>query len=342
MGELAVVRQFATHDPEQAAEWLRRSYSNHRWARLPGNPDTFRYSHKTIDCGPFVVGYADHALHLRNEWDPADELLMFVHVLGGRLTVGAGSSDTEAGAGDVVAFGPTGDWWSTWVDPKAVYLRVSRSEFLRSTAQLTGRTPRFDIARAQVPAASQRWKHLLRYASEFAGVAAAADCTLATREIFRTLVATAVETFPVEVAPTGGAAAPPAAVRRAIEYLHAHAGADLDLVDIARAAGVGPRALQRAFRRWSDTTPLGYLRTVRLQRAHEELVAPPDGATVASVAMRWGFHHAGRFAADYQRAFGVSPQCTLHPHRARNEPQPRVNGSRVPPVSSTHTALVRV
>ena len=57
-------------------------------------------------------------------------------------------------------------------------------------------------------------------------------------------------------------------MRLAVAYIETHAGEDLSLLDIARAASITPRALQYAFRRNLDTTPLGYARRVRLDRAN--------------------------------------------------------------------------
>ncbi|ANZ40367.1 hypothetical protein BBK82_34440 [Lentzea guizhouensis] len=67
--------------------------------------------------------------------------------------------------------------------------------------------------------------------------------------------------------------------------------------------------MQLAFRRHLDLTPMAYLRQVRLGRAHEDLLA--GGGPVTSVAHRWGYAHAGRFAVDYRRAYGVPPSETL-------------------------------
>jgi AraC-like DNA-binding protein len=55
-----------------------------------------------------------------------------------------------------------------------------------------------------------------------------------------------------------------------------------------------------------------YLREVRLLRIHSELrEVDPDTVTVGALASRWGFLHAGRFAAAYKRKFGCSPSTTL-------------------------------
>ena len=94
-------------------------------------------------------------------------------------------------------------------------------------------------------------------------------------------------------------------LRRAIAYADDNADRDITTADMAAVAGVRPRALQYAFRRYRDTTPLQYLRQVRLQRAHRDLqAADPNRTTVAAVAARWGFTNPGRFSTDYRTAYG--------------------------------------
>jgi len=107
------------------------------------------------------------------------------------------------------------------------------------------------------------------------------------------------------------------AVRRAVEMIECESAAELTVTTLAKAVGVSPRTLQSGFQRDLDMTPAGYIKQVRLSRAHDELTAalPSDGTTVADVAMRWGFHHVGRFAGYYREQFGVSPSLTLQSRR---------------------------
>ncbi|WP_187683240.1 helix-turn-helix domain-containing protein [Nocardia wallacei] len=105
----------------------------------------------------------------------------------------------------------------------------------------------------------------------------------------------------------------PGTVRRALSYMETHVRDDIAVADIAAAAFVTVRALQLAFRRHLDTTPMAYLRRLRLHGAHEQLVATTSGdrATVTAIAAEWGFAHPGRFAAMYRRHYGRSPAGVL-------------------------------
>ncbi len=105
----------------------------------------------------------------------------------------------------------------------------------------------------------------------------------------------------------------PQPLRRALLFIDEHAGEPITLNEIAAAARLSPRGVQAAFRRHLDTTPLAYLRGVRMERAHRDLegAQPANSESVATIAARWGFTHLGRFAIDYRRRFGSYPSQTL-------------------------------
>lgn len=312
--------QVATTDPDEAHSWLSSAYADHS-ARLAGRSEAFRFSHSVVDCGTFKVGVCRHTMTLYGEWDPLDDQLLFSHLLSGRFVIGCTGSEVAAGPGDVFSYDPDVTMGVEWSDIRMAQVRIDRAAFDRTAAELVGDdrlglTTSFDLARAASEAKAQNWRRFMQYVTSDVAVSPVVQGSpLVLAQVFRTIVATALETFPhTTVDPTGRHGFVPAgAVRRAVAYIDEHAGADIDLTAIADAAGVGPRALQRAFRRSLETTPLEYLRSVRMRRAHEELQAAQagGGTTVVAVAARWGFGHPGRFAVDYRSRFGCSPSETL-------------------------------
>lgn len=111
---------------------------------------------------------------------------------------------------------------------------------------------------------------------------------------------------------TDRADARPVLLRKAISYIEGNAQTGITVTDIAAAVHVTPRALQYMFRRYLDTSPMAYLRRVRLDHAHRELAeADPTADTVNAVAHRWGFFHTGRFSALYRQTYGCTPSATL-------------------------------
>ncbi|ODU06442.1 MAG: hypothetical protein ABS81_04365 [Pseudonocardia sp. SCN 72-86] len=103
------------------------------------------------------------------------------------------------------------------------------------------------------------------------------------------------------------------AVDEAVEVVRADPVRHLTTVSLAAGVGVSVRALQAGFREILDTTPHAYILDARLRRAREELQSARagKGCSVAVVARRWGFVNLGRFASNYEQAYGEKPSDTL-------------------------------
>ncbi len=104
----------------------------------------------------------------------------------------------------------------------------------------------------------------------------------------------------------------PRQVRRAEEYIEAHAAEPLTLADIARAAGVSARSLQVTFKEYRGISPMESLRRRRFDLARQQLMTAGPEARVASIVGGLALAGAGgRFSVDYRRRFGESPSETL-------------------------------
>lgn len=101
-------------------------------------------------------------------------------------------------------------------------------------------------------------------------------------------------------------------VAHAVELMRADLAYPWTVAELAVATAVSARGLHEGFRRTLDTTPIAYLRRLRLEKVREELVvAPPGSTSVTDIAARWGFAHLGRFAAAYRREYGERPSDTM-------------------------------
>ncbi|RZL78923.1 MAG: AraC family transcriptional regulator [Rhodococcus sp. (in: high G+C Gram-positive bacteria)] len=107
-------------------------------------------------------------------------------------------------------------------------------------------------------------------------------------------------------------AARPRTVKSALDAMHAHPEESWTVRALADLSGVSVRTLQDGFARYVGASPMAYLRGIRLERAHEELVAAdPRYNAVSDIAYHWGFRHLGRFSIEYRKRYGQSPSVTL-------------------------------
>lgn len=103
----------------------------------------------------------------------------------------------------------------------------------------------------------------------------------------------------------------PVHIRNAIDYMNANIDRQLTMTEIANSVGISVRSLRQGFLQHKNMTPRHYLRRIRLDAVHAELMQPCNTLPVSTVAMKWGFSHVGRFATQYEAAYGVAPSETV-------------------------------
>ncbi|WP_018680459.1 helix-turn-helix transcriptional regulator [Actinokineospora enzanensis] len=305
--------EFETTDPDLAHEQLLAAYDH--GLRMSGFTGARPMRHRRTEAGAFAVD--DLALPLDLAFS-ADELaLMILQVESGHVERTLAGVENRIGPGDVLVHTqPAMKFRARTIDVVCRPVRLDTALFNQITTAPSGLI-RFTGYRPRTPGTAAHWKRTVHYLNEnLRENPEAAGHELVLGNTARLLAATALATFPntAVIEPNGVDRhdAGPAALRRAIAYLEEHADEDVVVADLARAARVTIRAVQLAFRRHLDTTPMAYLRRVRLEHAHRELRdADPARETVAAVAARWGFANPGRFAAYYRVAFGVTPARTL-------------------------------
>ncbi len=125
------------------------------------------------------------------------------------------------------------------------------------------------------------------------------------------LISTVLEMLPNNYNEPKVAAAPcavPRSVRKAEEYMRAHADQPVTVEDLALHAGCSERALHNAFKSFRQKSPMTVLRDIRLEGAHDDLKA--GESAIADIVSKWGFSNPGRFAKLYTEKFGRKPSQT--------------------------------
>jgi AraC family transcriptional regulator, ethanolamine operon transcriptional activator len=104
---------------------------------------------------------------------------------------------------------------------------------------------------------------------------------------------------------------------RAEAFLRRSLDEPVRIEDVCAAVHASRPALHRSFRAALGTSPMAYLKSLRLSAARKDLERARRATTVAAVAMRRGFFRLGCFSADYRAMFGENPSETLARARGR-------------------------
>lgn len=306
--------EFSTTDPELAREFLNQTYGMQ--VLVSNREGMTRLAATVTDAGPFTVSDMTLPGDLTFGITGSDTVSIDT-VIAGTVQVDQAKDTNRYQPGDVML----GSW------PQASF--TSRTHRVRGRAltlpvsllyTVAGRAPsaplRFVSPRPASAADRTRWTSITGYIDTLLASPAAAASPLIIGSAARLLAATVLVAFPnswdTDPAARDRTDASTATLRRAIAFIDEHAARDISVADVAAAAHVTIRAVQIAFRRHYGTTPAGYLRRVRLDRARQDLLAAdPARESVTAVAYRWGFASPGQFTAAYQQAYGVTPDQTL-------------------------------
>ena len=315
--------RFETADPECAHAFIQRNYVDYR-VRFSVSPEGFAFAQSMIGVDEFSVV----RMRMRDSMalKQADTVcfrdkLVIPQVFSGWLEFGLGQETIRASRAQPVLLPTSGSIEAAWHNFDLGFVTLDPAVVADYAAGASG----IDLAGVEFtgmqpvsPLLASHWQAVVNHVTrEVLPNCEAMASPLIRGQTQRLLAASVLATFPntavAALTESRVGVVEPPALRRAVAFIDAHAGEDIGMAQIAKAAGISPRGLQRAFRQYRDTAPMQYLHRVRLEHAHRQLLAadPSRGDTVSAIAARWGFAHAGRFSAVYHAAYGVLPSHTL-------------------------------
>jgi len=308
-----------TTDVDAAYEALSSIYGVLRFA-TPGERPYLRIDQDQL--GPVTLHHLTFTMECNIDGPPLGEYF-FGQLIGGNVRYHRSDGGWESPAyraGDVfLALQPDIPWRGEIVNAELEFASLGIPLLAQVADSAPGRrvTPiRFTGYQPATAQDASRWLSAFSFVRDYVRGTPAADQPLITGAAARLLAATALSVFPnnslADPTVEDRHDASPPTLRRAVVFIDDNAHRDISIADIAAAAFVTTRAVQLAFRRHMDTTPMDYLRRVRLAHAHRELVTgDPAHESVTAVAYRWGFANPSRFAILYRQTYGVSPRHTL-------------------------------
>lgn len=94
-------------------------------------------------------------------------------------------------------------------------------------------------------------------------------------------------------------------IRRAMAYIRDHAAERVTVEALARHVSMSPSHFAHRFRAVARTSPIQYLKQVRMQRAR--LMLMNEGARPSEVAERVGYASVAHFTREFRSNFGQTP-----------------------------------
>jgi AraC family ethanolamine operon transcriptional activator len=101
-------------------------------------------------------------------------------------------------------------------------------------------------------------------------------------------------------------------LRQVEDFVEHNLSSEIRIGDLCARIGTSRRTLEYLFKDYYGLSPGRYLTVRRLNAVRNRLLqAEPAEVSIAAMAGRFGFHHAGRFSQTYRELFSELPSQTL-------------------------------
>jgi AraC-like DNA-binding protein len=330
MTELAfdLAPEVRTTDVDEATDALGRVYVA---AELtPIGTKSVNMQMKAVQLPLFTAGYLGFGADITIRADEVTAYYIDAPLSGRAVSRWRDGELVKTMTGSFAVFTPGTPCVLDWSgDCGQICLKVSEPQMRRQLETMLNRPVRQRITFARQfnlgTTAANDWYHLVRLLGREVGrPGGLLNHRLALENLQLLLIQGLLQIQPhnyTEALTAGAHAASAAVAKRAIDLMHAQPEKPWSTAALARTTGVSARALQRAFERSDQPSPMMYLRRLRLHRVRAELAAnAPGSVTVTTIAGRWGFLHLGRFASQYRQLFGETPSETLRGPGQRPSP----------------------
>ena len=94
-------------------------------------------------------------------------------------------------------------------------------------------------------------------------------------------------------------------IAKILQKIHESYSSDFDIEKLAKELDMSSSTFHSSFKAVTDTSPLQYIKNVRLHKARSLMIQDGLNATIASLQV--GYESPSQFNREYKRLFGITP-----------------------------------
>jgi AraC-like DNA-binding protein len=311
---------FQTNQVDEARAYMTRVFRPHDLSLVRG-AGGLAMRHEQLGIGATSIHWLEYGSTVQMTSPEMGGFYLFQVNLQGDCTVRQGNAEATVAAGHAYAVNPTRPLTKSWsADCRQLIVRVDRPALDRLLQRELGvdLTKPLEFSFQPVPLSGAA-AALIRTVVAFRDADSEESWVPHSRTVRHAeamLMSMLLSGFRHSYSDDFGRAAAscaPAYVRRVEDFIHASARDVTGMEEMVAVAGVSSRALYSGFRQFRNTTPMAYLKAVRLDIAHQELLRGADSVT--AIALNCGYQHMSKFARDFRARFGYSPSEILRRKR---------------------------
>lgn len=321
---LSKAKHFSTSDYSVARSHVERSTQGLFELSLPNAREFRQYDVRSAQLEGALFNLVKTDCGARYDIEMLDDpdLVLLQIVMRGSAQLQQGDTKVDAGAAQMVLLQGMACSHKRWYGPsRQLMVRLSRSRIERIVASETGigiGDP-LDFGTMQVvdlERVSTLWNYMVTICRDLDNPHPCFDGRLgrlAERALSLLLLRTVPNNYAWAFDAEPRSPAVPFYVRHVESYIRDHAREPITIDDLVTVGGVSARSIYDGFRRFRSATPMGYLKTVRLDLARDFLVKRRRGRaiSVTEAAIAAGYTDLSLFSRHYKARFRELPSETL-------------------------------
>lgn len=319
---LQAYRRFASGDIDEVRERVAEVYCSHRLDPGSGVRE-LRAWQDSVSLGRVSVGMMSYGAPVTIDPGYLETFFLMMLPCGGSASIDTGGRHFVADRQTATLLSPDDRVTMQWdAGCTKKMLRIERAAMEQHLARLLDRPLRqplrFDPVMRIDGRALTWWRYVDLLIDEVEALGPHLERSPSVRQIESLLLTSILEVQPhnhTEALAQSRGSIAPRHVRQVERYIEAHAREGIDLAQLVEVSGVSARTLFEGFQRFRGTSPMAYLRAVRLRGVREALLRGDRRRTVAEIATEWQFFELGRFAGQYRQCYGETPSQTLRSAR---------------------------
>jgi AraC-like DNA-binding protein len=321
---LARGRQFTTGDYQVARKYVERTTQGLFDFSLRSAREFRQYDISSAQLGGtrFSLVRVDSESGYDIEMARDPDLILIQVLMRGSAQFQQGSATAKAAPSQMVLLETVERSHKRWCGPtQLLFIRLSRSRLEQIVTSETGISIgdplSFGVLRViDLEQVSTLWNFIVTVCRDLSEAHPCFDGhvgRLAERTLSLLLLNAVPNNYQWAFAAGSHGSAAPYYVRRVENYIREHARSQIGADDLVSVGGVSARSIYQGFRRFRSTTPMGYLKAVRLDLARDALVKGrrKGSNSVTEAALSAGYTNLSQFSRDYKDRFREAPSQTL-------------------------------
>lgn len=312
--------EFETASVPAARRYMSEVFRSHELV-VPREEAGLRMRHEAVKAGRVSLHWLQYGAPVTMRAPEMGRFYLFQFILGGACEIRHRGRTQVVGGGKSYVVHPSEPLSKTWdSDCRQLIVKVDRDRFERFASReigvdVAGRLD-FDFDIVPVEAGPRTMIEMAKAVrDDSADALNGLSHPKVSSHLDATMMALMLAAFPHRFRDLYDRTSAPCApyyVHRAEDYIRAHLREPIAIEDLAAASDVSIRSLFSGFRRFRGVPPMVYVKTLRLELAHDELSrADPAERSVTQIALACGFTHMSKFARDFAARFGETPSTVL-------------------------------